>query len=94
MDSPGRGLECVGSIPQLLKLLDRDDEASPRDHINHREDARKQPGVGEIQDSAFQLVCRDESFRQVVNGRQKDIGDLKTDGVSFVYQWGSFPGRG
>ena len=94
MDFAGRGLECVGSLPQLLKLFNRDDEASARDHINHGKDARKQSGVRKVNDSAFQLVCRGERLRQVVSGWQKDIGDLKTDSVSFVYQGGPLAGEG
>ena len=84
---PGRGLKYVGSLPHLLKLFDRNDEAPSCDHIDHGKDPRQRSRVRKINDSAFQMVCRGQCLRQVVEGRQKDIGNLKTDGVSFVYQW-------
>lgn len=90
--SRGRSLEYVGSLPQLLKLFDRDDEAPARDHINDGEDAREQPRVRKLNDGTLQPVCRGERLRQIVSGRQKDIGDLKTDGVSLVYQWALLTG--
>lgn len=86
-------LECVGSFLHFVKLFDRDDEASVRDHINHSKDTRKQTGVGKVNDSTFQLVRRVQCSRQIISN-WKDIGDLEADGVSCVYQWPLLAGGG